>query len=124
MGVFTDRLIALITFRPDGNDVYEVHIDCQRGASKDDLLTALLSIEPVIFNDWGAQQIFGGIISRNGGILAIAEACGLRKDGVEETVGRHKWIRVSKTSDEFYQNQHRNIAEHGHLRTDARRIVA
>jgi len=124
IGVFSDRLIAIVTFRPDGNDVYEVHVDCERGVDKEDLLTALLSVEQTVFNEWKAKEVFAGIISRNTGIILIAEACGLQRDGVEERVGRLKWIRMRKTVSEFNQNKCWHIVQHGDVYETARRVIA
>jgi hypothetical protein len=95
IGVFSDHLWALVTFRPEGKR-FEIHIDCERGADRNELLIALLNIEAVVVREWKPAEIFGGVISRNRGIFSVAQACGLERDGVEEQVGRLRWVRVSK----------------------------
>ena len=124
IGVFTDRLIALVTFRPTGDDVYEVHVDCERRVDRADLLTALLSLRKAVFEEWGAREVFAGIVSRNYGILSVAERCGFRRDGISEQVGSTKWIRLRITKDEFDQDEYEHRIIHEYLHTDARSVVA
>ena len=97
IGVFTDHLIAIVTFKPNENDVYECHVDCERGIDRNDLLIALLNIEATVVKDWNIREVFGAVISKNRGVMSIANACGLYPDGVEHTVGSLRWVRVSKT---------------------------
>ncbi len=123
VGVFTTRLIAIVTLRPEGDGIYEVHIDCERGTDTADLLLALLSIEQVIFEQWKVKEIFGGVISRNSGILALATACGYQRDGIEYAVGRHKWVRVSK-SYVHYQHAAGHVPDDEHVWQGGRSRVA
>jgi hypothetical protein len=97
IGLFTDRMIALITLDPVGDGVYECHLDCERRVNMDYLLTALLNIEQTIVEQWNIREVFGAVISRNHGMLAIARSCGFLPDGVEDSVGRLRWVRVSKS---------------------------
>ena len=96
VGVFSNHLFAIVTFRPDGEGIFEVHVDCERGTEASDLLIALLNIEQVVFKEWGTTEIFGAVISKHCGILQIAAACGFQQDGIEYTIGRLKWVRVAK----------------------------
>src|SRR3954471_14974536 len=72
IGMFNPELSALITLEPRGDDVYECHVDCPRNVDKADLMTALLSIRKAVFDEWGATEIFAGIVSRNRGIVRLA----------------------------------------------------
>jgi hypothetical protein len=106
VGVWWDgRLVALVTLQLCGSDTYEVHVDCERRVDRSTLITALLSIERTVFEDWQAREVFAGVISRNGGILAIAAECGYLPDGISEQVGRLRYVRLRKTIVE-YQNEH------------------
>lgn len=119
IGIFTDHLIAIATLKPDGNGVYEAHVDCERRVDLDTLTRALLSIEKTMFEEWKAREIFAGIISKNYGIIQLAELCGFQRDGIEDRAGKLRWIRMRITNVE-YQNQFRDIEQHGHIQTDAR----
>jgi len=123
VGVFTDHLIALVTFRPDGDDIYEVHVDCVRRVDQWVLLTGLLSIRKTVFEEWGAREVFAGIVSRNYGIISIAEACGFTRDGISDQVGDTKWIRLRITNVQ-YQNEHNYFQPTKPIRKDARRRFA
>lgn len=123
VGVFTDRLIAIATLRPAGDGVYEAHIDCERGVDVVALTTALLSIQATVFDQWQATEIFVGVISRNVGIIRVAEACGFQPDGVEETVGRLRWLRMRITNVE-YQNRQGHIQYAEHVCEDAGSVVS
>lgn len=103
VGIFTDHLIAIATLKPDGDGVYEAHVDVERRVDTDSLVTALLSIEQTVFGQWQAREIFVAVISKNQGILRIAETCGFQRDGIEDQVGRFRWIRMRITRDEFYE---------------------
>lgn len=119
VGVFAPTLTALVTLEPVGEDVYEVHVDCEREVNRETLLTALLSIERTVFDEWGAREVFAGVISRNYGILRVARECGFSPDGIEEQVGRLRFIRLRKTKDEFDQNKHLH-----HLRQHSEHVYA
>ena len=116
VGIFTDRLIAIATLKPDGNGIYEAHVDCERRVDRDALTIALLNIEQVVFTEWKAREIFVGVISRNCGIIRIAEACGFQRDGIEERVGKFRWIRMRITNLEYNQNRQGYIPDPEHLR--------
>lgn len=119
VGIFDERLIAIATLRPAGNRVYEAHIDCERGVDVAALTTALLSIQATVFDQWQAAEIFVGVISRNGGIIRVAEACGFQRDGIEERVGNLRWLRMRITSLEYYTNRQGHIQYAEHIRSDA-----
>ena len=111
IGVFDPRLIALITLEPTDNGIFEVHVDCKRRINLTSLYIALMSVRKTVFEQWGAREVFAGVISRNRGIIAIAEQCGFKRDGVEETVGNLRWIRM-RITDVEYQNEYKH--EFGH----------
>jgi hypothetical protein len=104
VGVVTSRLIALVSLEPTMPGVYEVHVDCERRVDRADLLLALLSIRQTVFEEWNAKEIFAGVISRNRGILSVASICGFTPDGIEEKIGKLRFIRLRITRDEFYQD--------------------
>lgn len=114
VGIFSHGLIAIATLRPAAPDVYEAHIDCKRGVDLNKLAIGLLSIEKTVFEQWQATEIFVGVISRNRGIIQIAEACGFRRDGVEEQIGKLRWVRMRITKDEYdtYRQGHIRYQEH------------
>lgn len=130
IGMFNPELSALITLEPMGSDVYEVHVDCDRGVNRTDLLTALLSIRKQLFEEWGAAEVFAGVIARNRGIVSIARLCGFTPDGIEQQVGKLRFIRLRITKDVFNQDQHQHWNSIGSirpsepLRPDARCVVA
>jgi L-amino acid N-acyltransferase YncA len=114
VGVFAPTLTALVTLEPTGDDVYEVHVDCRRGVNHEALLTALLSIRRTVFEEWGAREVFVGVISRNGGIIRVARACGFTPDGTTEQAGPLKFIRLRMT-DVQYQNEQCNRINQQHV---------
>ena len=122
VGIFTDKLVALVTLRPDGNGVYECHFDCERRIDMDVLLVALMSIERVVFEEWQAREVFAAIISRNCAILRVAEACGFQRDGIEERIGNLRWVRLRKTASEYNQNSKGHFNQHSDVRETTRRV--
>lgn len=118
VGVFAPTLTALVSLEPVGEGVYEVHVDCRRRVDHETLLTALLSIRRTVFEEWGAREIFAGVISRNGGIIRVARACGFTPDGTTEQAGPLKFIRLRMT-DVQYQNEQCNRFNQQHVHANA-----
>ncbi len=101
IGVFTERLVALITLEPIGSGVYEAHVDCERHINMDQLYSALMNIQRVVFERWHANEVFVGVVSKNQSILRLAEVCGFQRDGTEETCHNLRWIRMRITASEY-----------------------
>lgn len=109
IAVFDPYLVALVTVGPTGDDIYEVHVDCQRQVDHEVLIIALLNIRKVVFEQWGAREVFAGVISRNSGIIRVAQICGFTPDGITEQAGRLKFIRLRMTNEQYaneYQHRH------------------
>lgn len=123
IGVFDNDLLALVTFQPCGNGVYEVHVDCPRNADSEMLIIALLNLRRIVFEQWGAREVFAGVISRNYGIIRIAEECGCRRDGVEYHTERLRWVRL-RITDVEYQNGYKFRNVHEHVHANAGSVVA
>lgn len=119
VGIFTDHLIAIATLRPAGDGIYEAHIDCERRVDLNALVIGLLNIEKTVFEEWQANEIFVGIISRNRGIIRIAETCGFQRDGIEERVGKLRWIRMRITYSEYNTYRQGHVQHPKHIRESA-----
>ena len=123
VGVFAPNLIALVTLEPTEEDVYEVHVDCERGVERGILVTALLSMQRTVFEEWGAREVFAGVVSKNCGILDVARECGFTPDGISEQVGRLKFIRLRMT-DVQYKDRYEHRIDYEHIHPRARSFVA
>lgn len=102
------RMVALITVHLRFAGTYEIHVTAPKGTSAGDVLDALCEVRGGLFNGLYAEEIATSCpvyaSHEHKGSRRLAEACGMRPNGVE-WIGRDPsviWREYVLTREEYY----------------------
>lgn len=82
LGIIRDRdLLCVVTLRPAGKGIYELHLAVKRGQAVTELLPAFFSIREQLFNQLGVKELSGWVPRLHVGIKRVAHSVGFRESG-------------------------------------------
>lgn len=107
IGIFDNELIGCVSLQWQAEGVYEIHLSAKRGAKLEQLIEPCLSIQKTLFDDLNARFIFAFTPEWNRGVILLAIAMGMERDGVRRIKGTTRgrlitWERLSMTREMYF----------------------